>query len=164
MEQLVRASGQPVDEVSKQPALPRTWRPRSVRWVAYGLALLIVVTMVALAVLVPETWGIVDRILAVGLGLLVAAALHLLARPRLVATEEGVTVVNSIRTHILSWAEVVDVRMPVGEPWPSADLSDGTTLAVMGIQSTDGQLAARNLEEFRALLRERGEGQEPDRS
>ncbi|WP_159941344.1 MULTISPECIES: PH domain-containing protein [unclassified Nocardiopsis] len=153
-----------MDEASKQPVLPRTWRPRAVRVVAYGLALLIVVTLAVLAVVLPPEWGATDRVLMVGLGLAIAGALHLLARPRLVATEQGVTVVNSIRTHVLSWAEVVDVRMPVGEPWPSADLSDGTTLAVMAIQSTDGDLARRHLEEFRALLHDRGEAQEPDRS
>ncbi len=144
-----------------RPVLPRTWRPRSVRWVAYGLALLIMVTAVVMAVVMPEVWGFMDRFLMVGLGLVIAAGLHLVARPRLVATEEGVTVVNSIRTHVLSWTEVVDIRMPVGEPWPSVDLSDGTTLAVMGIQSADGVVAHRSLAEFRALLEERGEGREP---
>ncbi|NYH54319.1 hypothetical protein HNR06_003908 [Nocardiopsis arvandica] len=150
-----------MDEASKRPVLPRTWRPRSVRWVAYGLALLIVATLTVLAVIMPGEWGPMDRFLMVGMGLVIAAALHLLARPRLVAAEEGVTVVNSIRTHVLSWAEVVDIRMPAGEPWPSVDLSDGTTLAVMGIQSADGELARRGLAEFRALLHDRGEAQEP---
>lgn len=163
MEQSVRAKEQPVDEGSKQPVLPRTWRPRAARMVAYGLALLIVLTLMALAALMPEGWGATDRILLVGLGVAVAAVLHLLARPRLIAAEQGVTVVNGIRTHVLSWAEVVDIRMPFGEPWPSVDLSDGTTLAVMGIQSTDGEFAHRNLEEFRELVRAHGEAQEPER-
>ncbi|MFD6952443.1 hypothetical protein A6A08_03650 [Nocardiopsis sp. TSRI0078] len=153
-----------MDEASKQPVLPRTWRPRAVRWVAYGLALLIVATLTVLAAIMPGEWGPMDRFLMVGTGLAIAAALHLLARPRLVASEEGVTVVNSIRTHVLTWAEVVDIRMPVGEPWPSMDLSDGTTLAVMGIQSADGGTARRGLAEFRALLRDRGEAQEPGHS
>nr|WP_221443121.1 PH domain-containing protein [Nocardiopsis algeriensis] len=133
------------------------------RWVAYGLALLIVATLAVLAALLPENWSATDRVMLVGMGLLIAAGLHLMARPRLVAGEDSVTVVNSIRTHVLSWAEIVDIRMPVGEPWPSVDLSDGTTLAVMGIQSADGETARRGVEEFRDLLRERGEAQEPDR-
>lgn len=133
------------------------------RWVAYGLALLIVATLAVLAALLPENWSATDRVMLVGMGLLIAAGLHLMARPRLVAGEDSVTVVNSIRTHVLSWAEIVDIRMPVGEPWPSVDLSDGTTLAVMGIQSADGETAQRGVEEFRDLLRERGEAQEPDR-
>jgi hypothetical protein len=164
VEQSVRTKEQPVDEASKQPVLPRTWRPRAVRMVAYGLGVLIVATMAVLAAILPGDWRIMDRLLLVGLGVAIAAGLHLIARPRLVAADGGVTVVNGIRTHVLSWAEVVDIRMPVGEPWPSVDLSDGTTLAVMGIQSADGELALRNLEEFRSLLHDRGEEQEPGRS
>lgn len=150
-----------MDEASGNPVLPRTWRPRAVRMVAYGLGLLIVATMAVLASILPGDWRIMDRFLLVGLGLAIAAGLHLIARPRLVATDRGVTVVNGIRTHVLSWAEVVDIRMPVGEPWPSVDLSDGTTLAVMGIQSADGDLAHRGLAEFRSLLHDRGEAREP---
>ncbi|WP_017587336.1 PH domain-containing protein [Nocardiopsis ganjiahuensis] len=149
-----------MDEASKKPVLPVTWRPRAVRLVAYGLGLLIVATMVVLAAILPEDWRLLDRLLVVGLGLAVAAGLHMLARPRLTATERNVIVVNGIRTHHLAWPEVLDIRMPVGEPWPSLDLSDGTSLPVMGIQSTDGELARRNLAEFRSLL-SLGEGEEP---
>ncbi|MEU3016043.1 PH domain-containing protein [Nocardiopsis sp. NPDC007018] len=150
-----------MDEVSGETTLPRTWRPRAVRLVAYGLGLLIVATMVVLAVILPSEWRVMDRFLVVLLGLAVAAGLHMLGRPRLVATERDVVVVNGIRTHHLAWPEVLDIRMPVGEPWPCLDLSDGTSLPVMGIQSTDGEYARRGLEEFRSLLG-RGEGREPE--
>ncbi|MFI6574709.1 PH domain-containing protein [Nocardiopsis sp. NPDC050513] len=150
-----------MDETAGGPALPRTWRPRAVRIVAYGLGLLVMATMVVLTVILPDDWRPQDRVLLVLLGAAIAAALHLLARPRLVAAEDNVTVVNGIRTHVLAWPEIVDIRMPVGEPWPSVDLSDGTTLAVMGIQSADGERARRDLEEFRAMLHERGEAREP---
>ncbi len=163
MELLVRTREQPVDEASKRPVPPMTWRPRAVRLVAYGLGLLIVATMVVLAVILPEDWRLLDRVLVVGLGLAVAAGLHLLGRPRLIATERNVIVVNGIRTHYLAWPEVLDIRMPVGEPWPSLDLSDGTSLPVMGIQSTDGERAQRGLAEFRSML-SRGEGEEPEHS
>src|SRR5690625_4592129 len=96
-----------------------TWRPRNVRVVAYGLAGLVVATMVALALVLPEQFKLMDRIGLVGLGILGAAGLHLLGRPRLVASEHQVTVVNSIRTHVLEWPEIIAVRMPEGEPWPS---------------------------------------------
>lgn len=150
-----------MDEASSKAALPRTWRPRAVRLVAYGLGLLIVATMVVLAVILPAEWRTMDRFLVVGLGLAVAAGLHMLGRPRLIATERNVVVVNGIRTHHLAWPEVLDIRMPVGEPWPCLDLSDGTSLPVMGIQSTDGEFAQRALAEFRSML-DRGEGREPD--
>ncbi|WP_304454203.1 PH domain-containing protein [Nocardiopsis sp. YSL2] len=152
-----------MDEVSKKPTLPMTWRPRAMRWVAYGLALLIVATMGVLSATLPQDWRLQDRVMLFGLGLVIAAVLHLLGRPRLVATRRNVTIVNSIRTHVLAWPEIVDAQMREGEPWPSVDLSDGSTLAVMGIQSADGELARRQLRDFRSLLHERGEAQEPDR-
>ncbi|GAB3446975.1 PH domain-containing protein [Streptomonospora sediminis] len=152
-------------DAPRQPgsALPATWRPRNMRLVGYALAALIVVTMVLLAVALPPDWRLSDRLGLGALGLVGAGVLHLLARPRLEATESGVTVVNSIRTHVLEWPEIIDARMPVGEPWPTIDLADGSTLAVMGIQSNDGALAHRALEDFQALLRNRGEAEEPDR-
>ncbi|MFD0775396.1 PH domain-containing protein, partial [Streptomonospora algeriensis] len=103
-----------------------------------------------------------DRLGLVVLGAAGAGGLHLLARPRLQATETRVTVVNSIRTHVLEWPEIIDARMPVGEPWPTIDLADGSTLAVMGIQSNDGDRARNALADFRLLLRTRGEADEPD--
>ncbi|MGI5118079.1 PH domain-containing protein [Marinactinospora thermotolerans] len=129
--------------------------------VAYGLAGLLFVTMAVLALILPADWKFQDRVGLLLLGVLSVGVLHLLARPRVTATDEGVTIVNSIRTHVLVWPEIVDVRMPVGEPWPSVDLADGSTLAVMGIQSNDGDRAQQNLAALRALLRERGEAAEP---
>ncbi|ASU86180.1 hypothetical protein CDO52_11930 [Nocardiopsis gilva YIM 90087] len=119
--------------------------------------------MVILAAVLPADWRLQDRVGLVMMGLVGVAALHLLARPRLTAAENRVTVVNGIRTHVLEWPEIIDIRMPVGEPWPSIDLADGSTLAVMGIQSNDGELAQTNLAQFRALLHERGEAEEPER-
>nr|WP_184075773.1 PH domain-containing protein [Nocardiopsis mwathae] len=152
---------EPVDRPKR--GLPVTWRPRNIRIVAYGLAAVTLATMVVLAIVLPVDWRPQDRVGLVMMGLVGVGALHLLARPRLTAAEDRVTVVNGIRTHVLEWPEIVDIRMPVGEPWPSIDLADGSTLAVMGIQSNDGELAQTNLAEFRTLLHERGEAEEPER-
>ncbi|MDA8371840.1 MAG: PH domain-containing protein [Nocardiopsaceae bacterium] len=145
----------------KSPALPVTWRPRNIRVVAYGLAVLVLATMVVLAWILPPEWGLGDRVSLVLLGLVGVGVLHLLARPCLAAAQDRVTVVNSIRTHVLEWAEIIDINMPVGEPWPTIDLADGTTLAVLGIQSNDGAFARAALAEFQELLRARGEAEEP---
>ncbi|WP_017575419.1 PH domain-containing protein [Nocardiopsis kunsanensis] len=152
-----------MDEAVSTPEVPHTWRPRAVRMVAYGLGLLIVVTFAVMAVILPMDWRTLDRVMLVGLGLLVAGGLHLLGRPRLTVEEDRVLVVNGIRTHVLSWQEILDIQMPEGEPWPCVDLSDGTSLPVMGIQSTDGESARQAVEGFRVMLR-RGEADEPDLS
>ncbi|WP_131102313.1 PH domain-containing protein [Streptomonospora litoralis] len=133
------------------------------RIVGYALAALVLATMVLLAIVLPPDWRLSDRFGLVFLGLVGVGVLHLLARPCLRATEDRVTVVNSIRTHVLEWPEIVDARMPVGEPWPTIDLADGSTLAVMGIQSNDGAMARRALADFQHLLHSRGEAEEPER-
>ncbi|MBB4930918.1 hypothetical protein F4561_001738 [Lipingzhangella halophila] len=150
-----------MDGAAESPMPPVTWRPRNIRVVAYGLAVLVLATMVALAVVLPEQFQVTDRFGLVLIGVVGVGVLHLLGRPRLVATERRVTVVNGIRTHVLEWAEIIDIRMPAGEPWPSMDLADGSTLAVMGIQSNDGERARADLAEFRELLHDHGEAEEP---
>ncbi|WP_433184848.1 PH domain-containing protein [Actinoallomurus sp. CA-150999] len=134
-----------------------TWRPRRARIVPYVLATVVVVGMIALAVVMPALWGLGDRIGLVAIGLIVAGILHMLARSRVTADPDGVTVVNGLRTHEYEWAEVLGVSMAEGAPWPSLDLADGSTVAVMGIQSSDGERANRALGELAALIRERGE-------
>ncbi|MDX6359370.1 MAG: hypothetical protein QOH37_2424, partial [Nocardioidaceae bacterium] len=42
-----------------------------------------------------------------------------------------------------------------GAPWAAMDLSDGTTIPVMGIQGSDGDRAVAAVREFRRVLAER---------
>nr|WP_106583800.1 PH domain-containing protein [Murinocardiopsis flavida] len=120
--------------------------------------------MLVLAVILPPEWKAQDRASMVLFGVVGVAVLGVLARPKVIAAEGRVTVVNCIRTYVLEWAEIIDVRMPVGEPWPTIDLADGTTVGAMGIQSNDGKLAAAQLAAFRAMVHERGEAEEPPRA
>ncbi|QVQ54691.1 PH domain-containing protein [Spiractinospora alimapuensis] len=138
------------------------WRPRRIRVVMGVLAVAIMVTLVILAVILPPNWTIVDRVSLVLLGLVGAVVMGFLARASITATEDGLRVVNIIRTWILEWPEIVDVRMPEGEPWPTLDLADGTSIVAMGIQRSDGPRAQDDLAQLIALLHERGEAQEPE--
>ncbi|MFL6052703.1 MAG: PH domain-containing protein [Actinoallomurus sp.] len=134
-----------------------TWRPRRARIVPYVLATVVVLGMIVLAVVMPRPWGLGDRIGLVAIGLIVAGVLHMLARSRVTADPEGLTVVNGLRTHEYEWAELLGVTMAEGAPWPTLDLADGSTVPVMGIQSSDGERANRALAELAALIHERGE-------
>lgn len=142
------------------PALPVTWRPLLGRLIPYGLAVLVLGLCLLLAVITPS-FRVADRAGFVALGLVIAAGLHFLARCRVSADRRGLTVVNLARTHRFDWAEVVDAGMAVGEPWPTLDLADGTTVAAMGIQAADGERARRAVAQLRALIREHGEVAEP---
>jgi hypothetical protein len=139
---------------------PATWRPHRARIIPYVLAVVVVVGMVVLAVAMPSPWALGDRLGLVVIGLIVAGILHLLARSRVTADDRGLTIVNGLRTHEYEWAEVLGVSMPEGAPWPTLDLADGSTIAALGIQSSDGERARRAVAELAALVHERGEASE----
>lgn len=139
---------------------PATWRPRLARTISYALATVVVAGMVVLAVAMPATWGLGDRIGFVVIGLIVAWILHVLARSRLTADDRGLTVVNGLRTHEYEWAEVLGVSMAEGAPWPTLDLADGSVVAAMGIQASDGDRARRAVAELSAMVHEHGEAAE----
>jgi hypothetical protein len=117
--------------------------------------------MITLALVIAPPFGIVDRLGLVAFGMLISAILHTLARSKVVADELGLTVVNPLRTHRYDWAEVLRVTMVQGDPWPTLDLADGTSVGAMGIQGSEGERARKAITELQALLRERGEASEP---
>ncbi|MBP2702379.1 PH domain-containing protein [Microbispora sp. RL4-1S] len=147
---------------TKPPPLPVTWRPLRASIIAYGMAAVMVVGGVVLAVVLPPMFGVADRVAIVVFGLLVAGVLHLLGRLRVSADERGITVVNPLRVHRFEWPEVLDVTMVEGDPWPKLDLANGLSLGAMGIQSTERRRSRQAVSELSALIHERGEA--PDRS
>ena len=142
------------------PSLPVVWRPRRGRIVAYGFAVLIVIGAVVMAVLIAPPFQLADRVAIVAFGGAVAYVLHLLGRVRVEADEEGITLVNAVRTHRYTWPEVLDVTLLVGDPWPKIDFSDGRTIGAMGIQGSEKPMARRATAELAALIHERGEARE----
>ncbi|MEU6993503.1 PH domain-containing protein [Streptomyces sp. NPDC046465] len=115
------------------PALPVTFRPTRTRAVLLtaGVAILVVITVIAflLPALSPG-----ERTSFVFTGALLFAVLALLSRPKVVADESGVTVVNIATSRRLAWAEIVQVNLRPGDPWVFLNLSDGTSLPALGIQ------------------------------
>src|SRR4051812_37220268 len=105
------------------PPLPRTWRPLFGRWVGIGAAVVVLAGGVALAVVLPSSGSVayhpIDRAGIAALGLPVAAVLLLLARPRLSADADGLTVVNLLRSRRLAWSEVVGIDLAVTGSWAS---------------------------------------------
>ncbi|GAA2587146.1 PH domain-containing protein [Streptomyces tubercidicus] len=115
------------------PSLPVTFRPTRTRVVLYSVGLAQFAALTAIALALPNLSG-GERLSFVLTGLLVLAVLLLLARPKVVAHQEGVTVVNLTTKRELAWAQVVRVNLRVGDPWVHLDLADGTSLPAMGIQ------------------------------
>ncbi|MBB1246187.1 PH domain-containing protein [Streptomyces durbertensis] len=143
----------------RTPALPVTFRPTRTRIVllSVGAAILAVLSVIGLALDLAAG----ERISFVAVGALCFGVLALLSRPRATADEDGLTVVNLTRQRRLSWAEIVRVNLRTGDPWVMLDLSDGTTLAVMGIQPGIGKhRALEDAAALRALAEQHGTGRE----
>ncbi|MEU5523273.1 PH domain-containing protein [Streptomyces sp. NPDC052079] len=139
----------------RPPALPVTFRPSRTRAVLHsaGIALLVVITLVALLL---EQLSPGERISFVFTAALLAGVLFLLARPKVVADEAGVTVVNIVSRRRLEWAEILQVNLRPGDPWVFLDLSDGTSLPALGIQpGIAKQRAIADARALRALVEER---------
>lgn len=140
------------------PALPVTFRPTRTRVVllTVGAVMFAVITVVAFTL---EQLSGGERASFVFTALLFFAVLALLSRPKIVADDDGVTVVNLTRTRRLSWAEIVRVNLRAGDPWVFLDLSDGTSMPALGIQpGIAKEQAIRDARTLRALAENRGTG------
>jgi|1186.fasta_scaffold09741_4 hypothetical protein len=147
------------------PSLPLRFRPIGVMFAAAGFGVMLLVTLVAVWLTLPQdardSFTPLQRITVV---IMLAAAVvvgHAMARCRVDADDDGLTVVNGYRTHRLEWGQVVEVSLRPGNPWAVLDLSDGTTCSAMGIQGSDGARARRQARQLRDLV-EAHAGREPD--
>ncbi|MCX5202622.1 PH domain-containing protein [Streptomyces sp. NBC_00237] len=130
------------------PALPVTFRPNRTRAVllTVGTAMFVVVSAVGFLL---EGLGPGERITFVFTGALFFGVLLLLSRPKVVADEGGVTVVNLTTKRRLAWAEILKVNLRPGDAWVFLDLSDGTSLPALGIQP--GVAKEKAIRDARAL-------------
>lgn len=153
------------DAGAPQPPLPHTFRPTRTRVVLMTLGAATFVVLTVIAVLLPAggavAWGVGEKAFISLSGLLMWAVLALLSRPRAVADEQGLTVVNLTTRRRLAWAQIIRVNLRSGDPWVSLDLDDGSTLAVMAIQPGSGRAdALRDARALRALADQRGTARE----
>ncbi|HET9379912.1 MAG TPA: PH domain-containing protein [Streptomyces sp.] len=134
--------------MSDLPGLPVTFRPTRTRVIMITAAVAIFAVVTAVGLLL-EPIGPGERASFVLTAALLAGVLLMLSRPRVVAEESGVTVVNLTTRRRLDWAEIVSVNLRPGDPWVFLNLSDGTSLPALGIQP--GIARRRALADARAL-------------
>jgi hypothetical protein len=136
--------------------LPQSFRPLGVRLAFYVLGallvLVVVVTWYAFPPSIRAEFTTFQKATIFALGAMFYAGGYALARSRVVAREDGLTVVNGYRVRRFEWAEVVAITLKPGSPWAMLDLADGTSVPAMGIQGSDGPRAARQVREVRALV------------
>lgn len=137
-------------------------RPRKVLIFAWVGAVVTVgfFTVIALLLRASPTgvyFRVADQIAMIVMGLLVAAGVLLLARPRVRADAAHIEVRNIVTSHFLRWDEVVRVAFPDSASFARLDLPADEYISVLAIQSTDGQRAVdamRRLRELHAASRE----------
>jgi hypothetical protein len=132
-------------------------RPHLTPYFAYGAAALIVVVGVVLGVLLKiSSTGVVfqtaDQVAIALLGVVIAGAVLLFARPRLRVGAAGVAVRNLFGYKLIPWSDVVDVSFPRGARWARVDLPDDEYIPVMAIQAVDKGRAVDAMDSVRKLL------------
>lgn len=133
----------------------RPFRPRGTRIVALALAVIVPVVLVGMGLVVRA--GIWDLAGFLALGLLVSWVLWRMGSVKAVPGAEGLVVRNVFLTTRLSWAQIVSLRFG-DRPWPQLDLTDGDTLAVMGMQRSDGAFAQAEARRLAGLIEEHEAG------
>jgi len=138
------------------PKLPHTWRPFGVRvavWVL-GTMLLVLfgVVWIAIGAESRSQFTPFQRGTLLFMALLLFATWNALVRSRVTATAESLTVVNGYRKRVYEWSQVISVSLRRGAPWGTLDLSDGTTISLIGVQGSDGARARKAIREIRATI------------
>lgn len=138
------------------PTLPHTWRPFGVR-IAVGVlgGLLIAVCAAVWLSLKPEIraqFSVLEKGTLIFVALLLFTVYNALVRSKVIATAEGLTVVNGYRRRRYEWSQVIQVSLRRGAPWGTLDLSDGTSVSLIGVQGSDGDRARRAIREIRAAV------------
>ena len=137
-------------------------RPRKLRRIASVLAVLIVISFGVLAVFLPRgstlprSVELGDQLGFVGIGVLLAAGVVAFTRFRVRADETGVWVRNVLGERFFPWGVVVGVDIPSGSTWAQLELHDDETVALLAIQTSDGDEAVEVVLALRELLRRAG--------
>ena len=121
------------------------FRPRMMSRIAIGVAAVIAVAGIIVAILNNRSSGAIlrtaDQVAMGGLALLLAGAVLLLLRPRLKAGPNGLAVRTLLDYRVIPWSEVVDFSFPPGRRWARIDLPANEYVPVVAIQSIDGEHA-----------------------
>ena len=132
-------------------------RPRLARYVAYAVAIVLVVAHVVVGLLLKiGSTGVIfqtsDQIAMAGLGFVLAGLVLLFARPRLRVGPAGLSVRNVLSDRLVPWSDVVGVSFPAGARWARINLPDDEYIPLMAIQSVDKERAVDAMDTVRILL------------
>ncbi|MFD6222841.1 PH domain-containing protein [Nocardia asteroides] len=137
-----------------------TWefevRPRRAIRTAVVVAVLILVFFTAGGVLLRTgstgvNFRVADQVAMILIGVLGAAAVLLLTRPRVRAGVAGVAVRNILGEHEYPWAYIRGASFPDRKSWARLELADDDYVPMLAIRSNDRAHAADAIERLRDL-------------
>lgn len=133
-------------------------RPHRSPYFVYAAAVMILAIHVTVGALLKiASTGVIfqtaDQVAIALLGVVIAGAVLLLARPRLRIGAAGVAVRNLFGYRLIPWSQVVDVSFPRGARWARVDLPDDEYIPVMAIQAVDKDRAVDAMDQVRGLVR-----------
>jgi hypothetical protein len=148
--------------VSEQTAFES--RPRKIRFVAVGLAVVFLAVFTVVAFLLRSEWTgayfqLSDQVAMIGIGVVLAGAVLLLARSRVRADASGVEVRNLIGIRRFDWDQVEHVSFPDGASWARLELPDDEYVTIMAIPAVDGERSVVAIRELRRLKAKATAGQ-----
>ena len=132
--------------------------PRRLTLVCRVVAFVVVAAFGVLALFLPEgassgrPIGLADQLAFFLIGALVAAGVLAFTRARVRADLTGIWVRNVLGERYFPWALVVTVALPDGAPWAQLELQDDETVALLAIQSNDGDTAVDVVLALRKLM------------
>ncbi len=151
------ATSMPRPEASDEPDVVMS-RPILASRIAWVAAAVVVVVFVVVSIVMPQanagaTFGPKDQVGTGVLGLLIAAGILLLTRPRLIADTGSVRTrafVGNYRT--IPWDVIVGVEFPSSARFARLMLPGEETLAIYAVQRLDRENSVLVMRRLRALL------------
>ncbi|KAA8877242.1 PH domain-containing protein [Nocardia colli] len=121
----------------------------------------IVAAVIAVAFLAGGIWlrtgstgvnfRVADQLAMIGIGLLIAAAVLLLTRPRVRVGANGVSVRNILGDSDFPWDTVRGVTFPDKKAWARLELVNDDYVPMLAIRSNDKEHAAQAMDKLREL-------------
>lgn len=136
---------------------PLVVRPHRLTRVCWAVAVATVAAFALVAVGLTRTsgelqFGPLDVVLMVALGAFLGGCALLFTRCRVVAGADGLRVRNPVGEKSYPWGVVEDVVLTDSSSWATLRLRDDDEVALLAVQTNDGERAVDAVRQLRALL------------
>lgn len=120
-----------------------SWRPGGSRYVAYVVAVMLVVLTAVIGFALPEDITFTPAELVTLALFLIATMvmLHGVGRSRVTADDAGMRVTNGYKRHDVAWSDIEGFSLNTGAPWPTLVTTDDNRIMLFAIQASDGPSA-----------------------